>query len=121
MGRGKKGFFFHSSPFPLKNRVGITTGDPEGIGKLVAKKALTNLGPKKNFQFVIWTDSKAKTLKIPAFQALVFKSSKKAFESPFKENHVLQIKSSGGPGRLAGRSHKTLLKQRNFCSYYRSC
>lgn len=98
MDRGKKDFILHHSPFPIKNRLALTTGDPEGIGKFVAKKALERLGQKKNFQFLIWTETKAKPLKISSFQTVTFKNSYQALKSPFKENHILQITSPGGTG-----------------------
>jgi len=98
MDRGKKGFILHHSPFPVKNRLALTTGNPEGIGKFIAKKALERLGPKKNFQFLVWTETYSKTLKISSFQTVVFKTSYQALKSPFKENYILQIKSPGGPG-----------------------
>ena len=98
MDREKKSWFLHNSSFPLKNRLALTTGDPSGIGKQVAVQALKTLGPKKNFQFLLWTNSKAKSLNIPSFQTLTFKNSPSALKSPFKERCLLQIKSSGGPG-----------------------
>ena len=72
MDRRKKGSFLHHSPFPIKNRLALTTGDSEGIGKFIAKKALQKLGPKKNFQFLIWTENDTKTLKVSSFQTVVF-------------------------------------------------
>lgn len=98
MDRRKKGWFFYNSAFPLKNRLALTTGDSSGVGKIVACRALGVLGPKKNFQFLLWTANKEKTLKIKNFNTLVFKNSREALKSPFKENHLLQIKSSGSPG-----------------------
>lgn len=98
MGRGKKGFFFHSSIFPLKNRLALTTGDPQGIGKKITVQALKKLGPVKNFQFLLWTSPKEAPLKIPGFQSLVFKDHREALKEPFQENQILQIRSPGGVG-----------------------
>lgn len=111
MDRGKKSFFFHHSPFPLKNRLALTTGDPSGIGKKVAARALNNLGLQKNFQFLIWTDNRTQTLKLKNFQTLTFKTSEQALKSPFKESHILQIKSSGGPGDHLEEAAKLCLKK----------
>ena len=94
--RTKKPVFYKT--FPLKNRIALTSGDPQGVGLFITKKALKILGPKKSFQFLIWTQRQADTFKIPAFKTLAFSSPAQAFASPFKESHLLQIKSKGGPG-----------------------
>lgn len=106
MDRGKKRFFFHRSTFPLKNRLAITTGDPSGIGKRVACHALSRLKPRKNVQFLIWTDPKEKLFKVHGFQVLSFSTVQEALKSPFKETQILKINCQGGPGehlKLAGR------------------
>ena len=95
--RAKKPSLYKTN-FPLKNRIALTTGDPKGLGFFIAKKSLKNLGPKKNFQFLIWTHRRAETLKIPGFKTFTFSNSAQAFSCEFKENHLLQIKSKGGPG-----------------------
>ena len=95
--RAKKSIFYKTS-WPLKNRIALTTGDPKGLGFFIAKKALSRLGPKKNFQFLIWTKQQAETLKIPGFKTRSFSSSDQALDGEFKENHLLQIKSKKGPG-----------------------
>ncbi len=112
MGGRKKDFFFYSSPFPLRNRLALTTGDPFGVGQQVVGEALENLGPKKGFQFFVWTDKKAKTLNISDFQTLVFKTSQQALKSSFKENHILQIKSSGSPGDWLEEASKLCLTKK---------
>ncbi len=38
-------------------RISITTGDIDGIGTEVASKALGQIGPQKNVQFVLWRSS----------------------------------------------------------------
>ena len=111
MGREKESFFFRHSPFPLKNRLALTTGEPSGIGKRIALQALKILGPKKGFQFLIWTDDKTKALQVPPFQTLLFKTGKEALKSPFKENYILQIKSSGGPGDWLEEAGRLCLKK----------
>lgn len=111
MGREKKGFFFHNSPSPLKHRLALTTGDPLGIGKKITLQALQKIGPKKNFQFLIWTNNKTKTLQVPAFKTLAFKSSKQALKSHFKEDYILQIKSFGGPGDHLEEASKCCLNK----------
>ena len=47
----KKASFSINTPFPIRNRIALTTGGSEGIGKFIAKKALEKLGLKNNFQF----------------------------------------------------------------------
>ena len=98
MARTKKERNFYQKNFQLNNRIALTTGDPKGVGPFIAEQSLKSLGPQKTFQFLIWTDSKSPVLKIPGFKSLVFTNTGLAFESPFKENHLLQIKASGGPG-----------------------
>ena len=98
MDRQTKKSVFYKRNFPLKNRIALTAGDPQGLGFFIAKQALKKLGPKKNFQFLLWTHQKAKTLNIPAFKTLVFSRPNQAFASEFKEKHLLQIKSRGGVG-----------------------
>ena len=111
MDRGAKKAVFYKTKFPLKNRIALTTGDSKGVGLFVAKQALKNLGPKKNFQFVIWTDKQATTLKVPTFKTLVFSSPHQAFAKEFKEKHLLQIKEPGGPGKWLLSAGKRALNQ----------
>ena len=102
----------HKSFFPLKNRLALSTGDSKGVGFYITKQALTQLGPQKNFQFIVWSDWKAKTLKIPSFQTHTFKNSKEAFQSPFKDNLLIQIKAKGKAGdRLIDAGQKALEKK----------
>lgn len=94
--RAKKGFFYGPA-FPLKNRLALTTGDSDGLGKFVALQALKKLGPKKNFQFLIWTGQEARPIQIPGFKSLVFSEVSSALKSDFKENHLIHILSPGSP------------------------
>ena len=89
---------FCQTLFPLKNRLAISAGDPEGVGFFVVKQTLTNLGNQKNFQFVIWSSHKSQTLKVPSFQTQTFKNSKQAFLAPFNEKTLIQIKAKGSVG-----------------------
>ena len=111
MDREKKSLFFPHLLFPLRNRLALTTGEASGVGKKIAIQALKILRPQKNFQFLVWTDDKSKTLQIPPFQTLTFKTSKQALNSPFKENLLLQIKSSGGPGDWLEEAGSLCLKK----------
>lgn len=97
MGERKKGWFFHKTAFHLTGprRILVTTGDPLGIGLKAAWQALLSLQPKKNIQFLIWTNRRAKTLTSPHFKTLTFKEESSALKSPFKEDQILQIKSLG--------------------------
>ena len=89
---------FHKNKFSLKKRIGITAGNPDGIGRIVVERSLQKLGPQKNFQFIVWTDKKAKALKITKFKVRVFKNSKEALASPFCFREILEIKSSNLAG-----------------------
>jgi 4-hydroxythreonine-4-phosphate dehydrogenase len=40
-------------------RIAITTGDPDGIGLEVTARALRELGPQSNVQFILWRSEKA--------------------------------------------------------------
>jgi 4-hydroxythreonine-4-phosphate dehydrogenase len=42
-----------------KIKIVITTGDLDGIGLEVTTKALNNIGPKKDIQFIVWRDKDA--------------------------------------------------------------
>ena len=112
MDRGKKGWFFHSPAFSLKNRLALTTGAPSGIGKIAATGALKILGPKKNFQFLLWTGAKEKSFKIPGFQTLVFKTAEGALKSPFNENQILQITNPKGAGGQLEEAAKICLSHK---------
>ena len=81
-----------------QKRLAITTGDPKGVGFFITQQSLKKLGPKKNFQFIVWSNRQSPTLKIPPFKTLVFKKEALAFKSKFREDHLLQIKTGGGVG-----------------------
>ena len=83
-------------PLPLKNRLGLTTG--EGVGRTIAAKALSCLKPVKHIQWLIWTDKRAGRLQIPSFQTKVFSTATEALQQPFSENTLLEIPSSAAPG-----------------------
>ncbi|MDE0092417.1 MAG: 4-hydroxythreonine-4-phosphate dehydrogenase PdxA [Oligoflexia bacterium] len=109
MDRREKESIFYKTKFPLKNRIALTTGDPKGVGYFITKKALKKLGPKKNFQFLIWTHQQADTLRIPPFKTSLFTNSDQALKSPFKERSLLQIKSKKDSGAwLLDASQKAL-------------
>ena len=111
MDRRSKAPVFHKKNFPLKNRIALTTGDPRGIGLVIAKQSLKSLGPKKNFQFLIWTHKQADTLQVPAFKTFTASSAVQAFAHKFKENHLIQIKSKKGPGEWLLSAGKKALNQ----------
>lgn len=96
----------------LEHRVGVTTGDSEGIGQVVAKKAFLRLGIKKNIQFVLWTSHKAHSLKVPPFHTKVFSSPETALSEPFTENTLLEIKSRKHPGYWVEEAAKLCLRKR---------
>ena len=112
MVRREKKPIFYKTKFSLKNRIALTTGDPKGVGCFIAKQALKKLGTKKNFQFIVWTHSQADTFRIPSFKTLVFSNSTQAFACRFKNSHLLQIKSKGGPGDwLLDAGHRALRRE----------
>lgn len=100
------------SSLPLKNRVGITTGDPEGIGQIVTQKALTRLGPKKHFQFVVWTSHTNPPLKLPKFKTKAFSNPQAALQTPFLENTLLEIKSQQTAGCWVEEAARLCLKKK---------
>lgn len=95
----------------VKHRVGITTGDPKGIGRIVVQKAFQKLGVKKNLQFILWTSNKFPSLKIPSFKTKVFSKSEAALAEPFAENTLLEIKSRKSPGYWVEEAARLCLKQ----------
>ena len=112
MDRRKKDSVFNKKTFPLKNTIALTTGDPAGIGSTVAFQALKALGPKKNFQFMLWTCAQEKTFRLPRFKTFVFQNSQQALKMPFKENHLLQIKNSTGPAEQLEEATKLCLAKK---------
>ena len=64
----------------------------------MAKRGLQRLGPKKNIQFILWTDDKSPALRIPSFRVKTFSTIHQALKTPFEESCLLQIRSP----RLAG-------------------
>ena len=98
MGRQTEKTLFYKHKLSLEKRIGITTGNPDGIGKIVVERSLEKLGPQKHFQFIVWTDKKAKALKVKKFKVRVFANIKEALASPFHFCEILEIKTS----RLAG-------------------
>ena len=97
---------------PVKNRVGITTGDPEGIGRIVTQKVFGKLAPKKNFQFLIWTSNKSTPLKSAFFQTKVFSTPERALKEPFSEHILLEIKSSRAAGYWVEKAARLCLEGR---------
>lgn len=93
----------------LRHRVGVTTGDPEGIGRIVAKKAFLRLGIKKNVQFVLWTSNKTHPLKAPPFDTKALSSPEAALSEPFNENTLLEVKSRQSPGHWIEEAAKLCL------------
>ena len=59
----------------------------------MAKRGLKRLGPKKNIQFVVWTDKNSPRLKIPSFQVKTHSTVQSALTAPFEESRLLQIRS----------------------------
>lgn len=100
------------SVLPLRNRVGITTGDPQGIGRIVTKRALKRLGPKRHFQFLVWTSLETSPLKVPSFQTKVFSRALPALRESFSENTLLEIKSLKAPGHWVEEAVHLCLKKK---------
>lgn len=87
----------------------ITTGDTDGVGFEVAAKALSKVGPQKNFSFFIWRNAKpqkkfqsllAKKFKVVSVrslsEALAYKtsSSKQLIEIVSEESPALWVEES---------------------------
>ena len=110
--RAKKANFYKKEVVVKSNsvrkRLAITSG--EGVGFFIVHSALKKIGPAKNFQFVVWSDKNSPTLKIPKFKTLVFKNEVPAFKSEFRENHLLQIKKSGGAGSCLQKAGEHALR-----------
>ena len=102
----------HQTLFPIKNRLALSTGDLKGVGFYITQQALTRLGVQKNFQFVVWSDSRSQNLRVPSFKTLVFKNSRDALKHAFRPDHLIQIKSSSSVGaRLLDAGKQALEKK----------
>ena len=84
--------------------VHITTGDPDGIGLEVSLKALNELGPIKNIQFVLWRSVKAKkemfSLTDTAFNRVSINETNKSVLKNHlekRENNLLDMICSPAP------------------------
>ena len=108
MVRKTKSFNSHKNSL---DRIGITTGDPKGVGWWVVQKSLERIKVKKRFQFVIWTSKQAKTFRTPRFKTHVFKHVSEALATPFSPSSLLQIKSSSPPGVWLEDCAKSCLNQ----------
>ena len=95
-----------------QKRLALSAGDPAGIGTIIAEQALSRIGPKKNIQFLLWTDKNTKTIQVSAFKIRAYKSAKEALKSPFVEDQILQIKSQGGPGDWLKEMAQLCLKKK---------
>ena len=94
-------------------RLAVTTGDPSGIGPIIVSLALKKLKPKKNIQFVVFTDKSEKTLKIPGFKVLKFKSLNQALRQDFSGKVLLEIKTKS-PFEQLNLASRACLKKETF-------
>lgn len=98
-----------------KLRIGITTGDADGVGLEVTAKALAKIGPQKNVQFIIWrSDDKSASpyLKVidRKFERIVVDSLDEALkiEGPY----LIDIASSESPAQWVVEAGKGCFKNK---------
>jgi 4-hydroxythreonine-4-phosphate dehydrogenase len=85
-------------------RVGITSGDANGIGPEVVAKALRKIGPKKNVQFILWRNSSFPRRDLErikkSFKLVTVRSWAEALKTiPKSYKELLDINSTGGPAK----------------------
>ena len=98
-------------------QVHITTGDPNGIGLEVTCKALKQLGPKANVQFILWRDKKhpspylkhLKSFKIKTLNNFHLLKNSTIKNNPFKKYHILDIACSLNPTQWVVQASKLCL------------
>ena len=103
--------FFHSHKFPINNRIGITTGDPDGVGSYIFQQALKHVSPQNNIQFIVWTRKQAPIFKVPGFKTKTLLEESKISKEPFVKSQILQIRSSEYPGQWVQNCAERVLKK----------
>jgi 4-hydroxythreonine-4-phosphate dehydrogenase len=104
-----------TKPKPI--RIAITTGDDDGIGMEVAAKALYDLGPQDDVQFLLWRTQKAH----PGYLALIQRRFKMipAADSPgvwqfsWAMNEIIDIRADTRPDDWV--IHAALACQSGLC------
>ncbi len=86
----------------MKFRIGITTGDVDGIGIEVTAKALLRVGPHKNYRYFIWTGTNPEIKQFKKiskkFKVHKVASLKEALEFNTNDPRVIcQIASNSSP------------------------
>src|ERR1700683_3937662 len=85
-------------------RIGITSGDADGIGPEVVAKALYKIGPTKNVQFFLWRNSsfpKRDLLRITrSFKLVTVESWAQALSRiPSSPKEIVDICGSANPAK----------------------
>lgn len=104
-----------TKPKPI--RIAITTGDDDGIGMEVAAKALYDLGPQDDVQFLLWRSKRAH----PGYLALIqrrFKivpaaDSMEVWKSSWEMNEIIDICAGTRPDDWV--IHAALACQSGLC------
>lgn len=110
MANKSKEKLFYNNKLSLKKRIGITTGDPKGIGKIIVQQSLKKLGAQKNRQFIIWTDKKS--FHIPGFKTKAYSNSRKALSAPFSSDEILLVHSKKNVGTWVEEASHLCLNNR---------
>ncbi len=104
----------------LKNspiRIAITTGDTDGIGLEVAAKALNEIGPQKNVQFVLWrseqNESRYTDLIKARFKVVPAPDSMDVWNQPLDSGELLDVVSTARPDEWV--IHAALACQTKLC------
>ncbi len=93
-------------------KIAITTGDHDGIGLEVAVKALLEIGPQKNVQFILWRSKKSSHQNLKAlnkkFQRLQVSSLQEALE--INGTALVEIGSDLSPGHWVEETARACMK-----------
>lgn len=97
-----------------KIRIALTTGDIDGIGFEVTAKALHNLGPQKNVQFILWRHESAPTRYLKLLDQKFERITVDSFEEALKidGSYLIDIDSDLSPAKWVEISAKACFKKR---------
>jgi 4-hydroxythreonine-4-phosphate dehydrogenase len=86
-----------SKSMASRHRILVTTGDVDGIGLEVSLKALGEIGPQANAQFILWRSPRTKGVSIRRFNLLKAGSLKEALSMPFDSKTIVDLVSADSP------------------------
>lgn len=86
------------------SRLAITTGDSDGIGLEIASKALSKLGPKKDWQFILFRSPKASSRDLHRIDSRFKRNTVSSWHEaltiqPSSSKELIDINSSLSPAR----------------------